>query len=92
MAMGHGHTLTKAEAVLFAELVWVPAHIEQAEARAHRIGQQYCIQVQYLMLQDGRLDERYHSRLNQKHATVGVVMDGAAPPQLINDNGDSASA
>lgn len=57
-AAGVGFTMTAASTVVFAELVWLPSELEQAEDRAWRIGQNEFVLVQHLVVQ-GSLDSRF---------------------------------
>lgn len=51
-ASGVGFTLTKATRVIFVEFDWVPGNNEQARDRAHRIGQNEKVLVQYMVFKD----------------------------------------
>lgn len=51
-ACGVGFTLTKATRVLFVEFSWVDGENQQASDRAHRIGQNKSVLVQYVVLKD----------------------------------------
>ncbi|KAK7070522.1 SWI/SNF-related matrix-associated actin-dependent regulator of chromatin subfamily A-like protein 1 [Halocaridina rubra] len=55
-AANAGITLTAAQLVVFAEIFWNPGILIQAEDRAHRIGQQDSVSVQYLLGQ-GTVDD-----------------------------------
>merc|ERR1712232_727685 len=75
LACSEGLNLTAASLVIFCELYWVPGVIEQAEARAHRIGQeQKMVDVQSLIV-EGTLDQRCWECLEQKQKSIGAVMD-----------------
>eukprot|EP00746_Dinoflagellata_sp_MGD_P123628 gnl/MRDRNA2_/MRDRNA2_58255_c0_seq1.p1 gnl/MRDRNA2_/MRDRNA2_58255_c0~~gnl/MRDRNA2_/MRDRNA2_58255_c0_seq1.p1 ORF type:complete len:728 (+),score=138.76 gnl/MRDRNA2_/MRDRNA2_58255_c0_seq1:154-2184(+) len=83
-ALAEGQTLTSAECVIFAELSWTPGMIEQCEARAHRLGQKGSVLVQYLVLENSKVDDRCCHRLQCKHVHAGLVLDGVAPPVLLD--------
>ncbi|KAK9808009.1 hypothetical protein WJX73_003435 [Symbiochloris irregularis] len=77
MAAGVGLTLTAAEAVIFAELVWTPADLTQAEDRAHRIGQTKGLTIDYFVA-EGTMDGGMWRNLQSKLDTVGRTIDGHA--------------
>lgn len=49
---GEGITLTASDTVLITELYWVPAILQQAEDRLHRISQKSTVSVYYLLAQN----------------------------------------
>jgi len=61
-AAGTGITLTSASHVLFVELDWTPAALQQAEDRVHRIGQQDSVSIYYLVV-----DRSIDSKLAKTH-------------------------
>lgn len=74
-AAGIGITLTAASDVAFIELGWTPALHDQAEDRAHRMGQQGNVTCWYL-LADGTIDDDMHDLIEQKRAVVTATTDG----------------
>jgi len=77
-ACGEGLTLTAAGLVIFAELYWVPGAIEQAEARAHRIGTSHNrIIVEFLVVPNSP-DEQIYNSLERKKKDTSHVLNGAA--------------
>jgi SWI/SNF-related matrix-associated actin-dependent regulator 1 of chromatin subfamily A len=73
-AMNMGHTLTASSHVVFCELCYVPGLLQQAEDRAHRIGQQDSVLVQHLVL-DGSLDCRMAEILVRKMEVARLALD-----------------
>uniref|UniRef100_A0A336MKG9 CSON003038 protein n=1 Tax=Culicoides sonorensis TaxID=179676 RepID=A0A336MKG9_CULSO len=65
LACSAGITLTAAKMVVFAELTWTPSILEQAESRAHRIGQTDDITVKYLLAK-GTADDLIWPMLQKK--------------------------
>jgi SNF2 family DNA or RNA helicase len=74
-ACAEGITLTAANLVVFTELYWVPGVIEQAEARAHRVGQKDSVFCQYLLLPNSP-DEVVYNMLEKKKKDTSTILDG----------------
>lgn len=70
-----GHTLTAAEDVLFVELPWTPADVDQTYSRCHRIGQKGSVTATYL-LTSGTIDEEIFSLIERKRSVVDAAVDG----------------
>jgi len=70
-----GHTLTAAQDVLFVELPWTPADVDQTYSRCHRIGQKGSVTSTY-MLTSGTIDEEIYSLIAKKRAVVGMATEG----------------
>ena len=73
-AAGVGITLTAAHYVVFAELDWVPANMNQAEDRCHRIGQQESVLIQHLVLENS-FDARMAQSIIEKQEIIDDILD-----------------
>lgn len=74
LAMGVGWTLTRARFVVFAELDWVPALMEQAEDRAWRHGQINAVIAQYLLV-DGSIEAYMAMAILEKMEIILRALD-----------------
>ena len=78
-----GHTLTSAQDVLFVELPWTPADVDQTYSRCHRLGQKGSVVATY-MLTDGTIDKDIYSLIERKRSVVNVATDGGLPIEEAN--------
>lgn len=74
-ALGTAFTLTAASYVIFMDKPWNPANTEQAEDRAHRIGQTNTLQVITLACKD-TIDERIEEIIEEKAELVQGLIEG----------------
>jgi SWI/SNF-related matrix-associated actin-dependent regulator 1 of chromatin subfamily A len=63
------------DTVIFLDQDWVPANHEQAEDRAHRIGQKNQVQIFY-MICESTIDEYMREILVEKQRIIDTVVDG----------------
>jgi len=73
---GEGFTMTAAKTVAFVEFPWTPADVEQAKARAHRLGQVDTV-LNYFIYAPGTVDQYLLGVLNKKHNVISSAIDGA---------------
>lgn len=74
-AAGVGITLTAASDVVFVEMGWTPADMDQAEDRLHRFGQTDAVTAWYLLARDTE-DEDIAELIDGKRAVVTAVSEG----------------
>ena len=79
-AAGQGITLTAASQVLITEQAWTAAEMDQAEDRAHRIGQHDSVTATHLIAVN-TIDEPVLELINLKRATAAQAIDGADAAQ-----------
>jgi len=81
-AGGVGLTLTAASNVLFLEFGWNPAAHDQAEARAHRIGQKNAVSAWYMLCEE-TIDEDIWQLIESKRAVVDQATDGRVDVDVL---------
>ena len=70
-----GHTLTASQDVLFVELPWTPADVDQTYSRCHRLGQQGSVTATYLLC-EGTVDEEIYNLISRKRGVVDAATEG----------------
>ena len=81
-AAGVGLTLTGPQEapcsnVVFLELPWTPAELDQAEDRAHRIGQKSHVTAWYLLARD-TIETKIAAILDKKREVSGAALDATS--------------
>jgi len=84
-AGGVGLTLTAASNVAFVELGWNPAVHDQAEDRAHRIGQTDSVTCWYFLGQR-TIDEDIAELIEQKRRVVAATTDGILAARIAGES------
>jgi SWI/SNF-related matrix-associated actin-dependent regulator of chromatin subfamily A-like protein 1 len=84
-AAGQGISLTAARHVVFAEPDWRGTYLEQAEDRAHRIGQDHPVLVTYLLLRPSAwsTDSWMATKTTKKQAVIDTVLGSAAEENSV---------
>jgi phosphohistidine phosphatase SixA len=70
-----GHTLTAAQDVVFMELPWTPADLDQTYSRCHRMGQTGSVTATYFLCQ-GTIDEEIFELIQSKRQVVAAAVEG----------------
>ena len=81
-ALGTSHTLTVARNVIFYDLPWNQATVEQAEDRCHRTGTTETVNIYYLITKDS-VDEKVYNLIMQKDGVSKYIVDNEL---VIKDN------
>jgi SNF2 family DNA or RNA helicase len=91
-AGGLGINLTAADTVIFYDSDWNPTVDQQAQDRAHRLGQLKQVTV-YRLITKGTIEERIQQRARQKDEIHKVVIAGGSfGTSISDDNSTRASA
>lgn len=84
-AGGVGITLTAASRLMFLELPWHPADVDQCEARIERIGQKNAMQMSYFLGKD-TIDEKIYQIIEAKREMSDAVTGSTTTTEtLITD-------
>jgi SNF2 family DNA or RNA helicase len=71
-----GLNLTVADKVVFNDLPWTPADLNQAESRAHRLGQKNCVNVYWMQVDNNMFDLKSIQILNDKMKIYEALING----------------
>jgi SWI/SNF-related matrix-associated actin-dependent regulator 1 of chromatin subfamily A len=84
-AAGQGISLTAARHVVFAEPDWRGTYLEQAEDRAHRIGQAHPVLVTYLLLRRTvwSTDRWMATKATEKQAVIDAVLGSGKEENIV---------
>jgi SNF2 family DNA or RNA helicase len=72
-ALREGVNITKGSAIVFLELDWTPANIEQAVARLHRKGQKNIVKVFFIVFKTG-IDKYILNMVKDKTTVIHKIM------------------
>jgi SWI/SNF-related matrix-associated actin-dependent regulator 1 of chromatin subfamily A len=67
--------LTAAQDVVFVELPWTPADIDQTYSRCHRLGQAGSVTATYVLCAD-TIDEEIYGIITRKRGVVTQAIEG----------------
>ena len=85
-SLGTSHTLTVANNVIFYDLPWNQATVEQAEDRCHRTGTTQTVNI-YSIITKGTVDEKVYDLIMQKDGVSKYIVDNEldirSNPQLF---------
>ena len=73
-----GHTLTSAQNIIFVELPWTPADVDQTYSRLHRMGQKGSVTATYALCAN-TIDEDIYNLIASKRSVVTTAVDGGSP-------------
>lgn len=73
-ALGTSHTLTVAHNVIFYDLPWNQAAVEQAEDRCHRTGTTSTVNIYYIITKDS-VDEKVYDIILNKDGVSKYIVD-----------------
>jgi SWI/SNF-related matrix-associated actin-dependent regulator 1 of chromatin subfamily A len=84
IAAGVGLTLTAADTVVFADLMWSPADHEQAADRVHRISQENPVFIYYMIYKDS-IESMIWGVVGHKLGVLSKTLDGKEAKEIHPD-------
>lgn len=78
-----GHTLTAAQNIIFVELPWTPADLDQTYSRLHRMGQKGSVTATYALCAN-TIDEDIYALIASKRSVVNTAVDGGSPDAEVD--------